>query len=87
MPPLAVTADSIDYGKVMVGGLLEEKRHSRCSTKITNEQDMVLKTFRLLVADLCQQFGGGHPGYEYPILGLSTDANAYSIGVQLAWLP
>ncbi|CAK7216055.1 hypothetical protein SEUCBS140593_002741 [Sporothrix eucalyptigena] len=24
--------------------------------------DLVLKTFRLLVADLCQQFNGGHPG-------------------------
>ncbi|OIW31452.1 putative transketolase [Coniochaeta ligniaria NRRL 30616] len=24
--------------------------------------DVVLKTFRLLIADLCQQFGGGHPG-------------------------
>lgn len=23
---------------------------------------MVLKTFRILVADLCQQFKGGHPG-------------------------
>ncbi|KAH8646874.1 thiamine diphosphate-binding protein [Xylariales sp. PMI_506] len=24
--------------------------------------DIVLKTFRLLIADLCQQFNGGHPG-------------------------
>ncbi|KAI1871711.1 hypothetical protein JX265_005697 [Neoarthrinium moseri] len=24
--------------------------------------DIVLKSFRLLIADLCQQFGGGHPG-------------------------
>lgn len=24
--------------------------------------DMVLKTFRLLISDLCQQFKGGHPG-------------------------
>ncbi len=24
--------------------------------------DKVLKTFRLLIADLCQQFNGGHPG-------------------------
>jgi dihydroxyacetone synthase len=24
--------------------------------------DLVLKSFRLLIADLCQQFGGGHPG-------------------------
>jgi len=24
--------------------------------------DLVLKTFRLLIADLCQQYNGGHPG-------------------------
>lgn len=26
------------------------------------DHDIVLKTIRILVADLCQQFGGGHPG-------------------------
>lgn len=30
--------------------------------KLAKDHDMVLKTFRLLIADLCQQFGGGHPG-------------------------
>ncbi|RMJ22081.1 dihydroxy-acetone synthase [Aspergillus sp. HF37] len=29
---------------------------------LSKDHDLVLKTFRLLVADLCQQFGGGHPG-------------------------
>lgn len=24
--------------------------------------DIILKTFRLLISDLCQQFKGGHPG-------------------------
>ncbi|KKK23539.1 hypothetical protein ARAM_003916 [Aspergillus rambellii] len=28
-----------------------------------SHHDLVLKTFRLLIADLCQQFGGGHPGH------------------------
>ncbi|KAL4804748.1 Transketolase, thiamine diphosphate binding domain-containing protein [Aspergillus unguis] len=28
----------------------------------SSKHDVVLKTFRLLIADLCQQFGGGHPG-------------------------
>ncbi|SPO06982.1 probable transketolase [Cephalotrichum gorgonifer] len=28
----------------------------------SNKHDIVLKTFRLLIADLCQQFNGGHPG-------------------------
>lgn len=30
--------------------------------KRSKDHDLVLKTFRLLIADLCQQFGGGHPG-------------------------
>lgn len=29
----------------------------------SKDHDLVLKTFRMLIADLCQQFGGGHPGY------------------------
>jgi dihydroxyacetone synthase len=27
------------------------------------EHDLVLRTFRCLIADLCEQFKGGHPGY------------------------
>ncbi|KAL9476448.1 hypothetical protein ACSS6W_006289 [Trichoderma asperelloides] len=30
--------------------------------KRSKEHDIVLKTFRLLISDLCQQFNGGHPG-------------------------
>ncbi|PYH85766.1 hypothetical protein BO82DRAFT_389380 [Aspergillus uvarum CBS 121591] len=30
--------------------------------QLSKDHDQVLKTFRLLIADLCQQFGGGHPG-------------------------
>ncbi|KAJ5374402.1 hypothetical protein N7517_006408 [Penicillium concentricum] len=30
--------------------------------KLAKDHDLVLKTFRLLIADLCQQFNGGHPG-------------------------
>lgn len=32
--------------------------------KLEDEEkhDLVLRTFRCLIADLCQQFGGGHPG-------------------------
>lgn len=32
------------------------------SPHLSKDHDLVLKTFRLLIADLCQQFGGGHPG-------------------------
>ena len=27
-----------------------------------DKHDIVLTTFRILIADLCQQFNGGHPG-------------------------
>lgn len=30
--------------------------------RLSKGHDLVLKTFRMLIADLCQQFGGGHPG-------------------------
>jgi dihydroxyacetone synthase len=33
--------------------------------KSSGDHDLVLKTFRLLIADLCQQFNGGHPGYAH----------------------
>lgn len=34
-------------------------------TQLQNAEkiDLVLRTFRCLIADLCQQFNGGHPGY------------------------
>lgn len=27
-----------------------------------SQHDLVLRTFRCLIADLCEQFKGGHPG-------------------------
>jgi len=28
-----------------------------------DKHDLVLRVFRCLIADLCEQFKGGHPGY------------------------
>lgn len=54
---------STAYGKNAVDGLQKEEKLERSSVqKLSKEQDHVLKTFRLLIADLCQQFNGGHPG-------------------------
>lgn len=47
-----------NYGKNAVSKILENDRHR----DMTKEHDLVLKTLRVLVADLCQQFKGGHPG-------------------------
>jgi dihydroxyacetone synthase len=51
------------YGSNVTKGLQEEEKKEQSSVqKLTKEQDHVLKTFRLLIVDLCQQFNGGHPG-------------------------
>lgn len=54
---------STAYGKNAVDGLKQEEKLEQSSIrKLSKEHDLVLKTFRLLIADLCQQFNGGHPG-------------------------
>ncbi|KAL5431842.1 hypothetical protein PMIN07_005835 [Paraphaeosphaeria minitans] len=52
-----------EYGQNVIEGLKKEEQLETVSAqKLSSEQDIVLKTFRLLIADLCQQFKGGHPG-------------------------
>ncbi|CAN9226426.1 unnamed protein product [Alternaria alternata] len=54
---------STGYGQNVVDRLKKEAKLEQSSVqKLSKEQDHVLKTFRLLIADLCQQFNGGHPG-------------------------
>lgn len=31
----------------------------------SDKNDLVLRVFRCLIADLCEQFKGGHPGYVF----------------------
>lgn len=60
----AAVDGATDYGNNVVEGLKKEEKLEQSSVQnLSKEQDHVLKTFRLLIADLCQQFGGGHPGY------------------------
>jgi bacterioferritin (cytochrome b1) len=57
-------AGQTEYGGNVVEALKQEEQIEQSSVqKLSKEQDLVLKTFRLLIADLCQQFKGGHPGY------------------------
>lgn len=35
------------------------------------DHDLVLRTFRVLIADLVQHFNGGHPGYVPQLIGFS----------------
>lgn len=38
------------------------KKQPSVAARLSREHDLVLKTYRILIADLCQQFGMGHPG-------------------------
>ena len=64
MAPIAVSIES-GTDQVINGTLKDKEIQKRIPAKLTKEQDHVLKTFRLLITDLCQQFNGGHPGYAY----------------------
>jgi dihydroxyacetone synthase len=60
------TDSTTDYGKNVAKELRQEEKLEQSSVqRLSKEQDHVLKTFRLLIADLCQQFNGGHPGYVH----------------------
>ena len=76
--------DSSEHGESLVNGMLEaEKAEETTVSNLSKEHDHVLKTFRILIADLCQQFGGGHPGYEHPRLidKLADDLHSGAIGM------
>lgn len=55
---------STAYGKAAVNGLLEKESTPSVPKDATGEDDvqLVLQNFRLLIADLCQQFGMGELG-------------------------
>jgi len=49
--------------------LLNGVKPKRAPGKLSSVEELVLKAFRVLIADLCQQFKGGHPGYLHSIFG------------------
>ena len=52
------------YGANIKDALIQEERIEKSAVQnLSKEHDIVLKTFRLLIADLCEQFAAGHPGY------------------------
>lgn len=58
----------MNYAQNVIEGLeKEEKIEQTAVRKLSYEHDHVLKSFRLLIADLCQQFNGGHPGSVLPL--------------------
>ncbi|EXJ93372.1 transketolase [Capronia coronata CBS 617.96] len=64
MSPIA-EKDLISHERLATSGKIMGKStgaESKTGSRLTAEHDLVLRTFRLLIADLCQQFKGGHPG-------------------------
>lgn len=54
----STTPKTTEYGHVAANKILEQTVENDSQSK----HPLVLQSFRLLIADLCQQFGGGHPG-------------------------
>lgn len=53
-----VEKKTTDYGHEAIDKILDKT----VANDAKSQHPLVLQTFRLLIADLCQQFGGGHPG-------------------------
>ena len=52
-----------DYGDAAVDGILKEEHKPSAPSDVSkDDMQLVLQSFRLLVADLCEQFNMGHPG-------------------------
>jgi dihydroxyacetone synthase len=81
------TNGSTEYGKNVAKGLLKEEKLEQSSVqKLTKEQEHVLQTFRILIADLCQQFNGGHPGQVLPERSWKAHLTTNIVAL-LAWRP
>lgn len=59
MAPIAL--NNGDHDHELVNGV----KPKRGPEKLSSVEEVVLKAFRVLIADLCQQFKGGHPGYSH----------------------
>ncbi|KAH8819849.1 dihydroxyacetone synthase [Xylogone sp. PMI_703] len=46
----------------MSNTVIDDAENQKGSIDLSAHHDLALKSFRLLIADLCQQFNGGHPG-------------------------
>lgn len=58
MPPGIVSVQPVVAKNHVTDGT-EDKT---ANNNLSEEHEIILGTFRLLISDLCQQFNGGHPG-------------------------
>lgn len=52
-----------------------------------HKHDLVLRYFRAYIADLCEQFKGGHPGFVTLATKTLESVLTNMLGQQWAWLP
>lgn len=64
MAPTLELNERASVDKVLVKSLPKNGSTStaRLELESSEKHDRVLKVFRAFIADLCQQFNGGHPG-------------------------
>ena len=55
----AVSLQPVKVHQTKIGGL---NAVDTVQPQESEKHDLVLKVFRCLIADLCEQFNGGHPG-------------------------
>lgn len=71
---------STAYGEATVNRLLgKEQKPSAPAGTSKDEMQLVLQSFRLLIADLCQQFGMGHPGSAIGMAAIGVALWKYSM--------
>lgn len=65
MASVTVPASTIEHLPLKLSGSQNQKAASISTLELGDNEktSLVLRTFRCLIADLCEQFKGGHPGY------------------------
>lgn len=61
MSPSAVSQDDVANLPLQING--KQAGVENVKMEESEKTEKVLATFRCLIADLCHQFGCGHPGY------------------------
>ncbi|KAF6815303.1 dihydroxyacetone synthase [Colletotrichum sojae] len=79
MAPSAVSAEPVSQSVVAAKSLNGSNTQFQLTEGEKKEVDFVLRTFRCLVADLCEQFKGGHPGGAMGMAAIGTSLWKYAM--------
>ncbi|KXH60505.1 transketolase [Colletotrichum salicis] len=79
MAPSAVPSEPVAQGIVAAKSLNGPNSQFQLTESEKKEVDFVLRTFRCLIADLCEQFKGGHPGGAMGMAAIGTSLWKYAM--------